>query len=232
MNIGQFSCLPDDILAYIAGFLTVKEKIRLTLLDKQTANVLKIPHAWVGTLDLSEFKSRHVKRIVEIMPSKTFVTKLILGGMFQRLHVINFAEFIVKFPIVQQLNIGSSNQITNGYMKNISSLPLQHLEMSYCNITNAGLACLINMPLNHLNLKHCIRLTGAGFVHFAQMPLNVLDISDCPDLAEDNFSHIAPLPLRKLTLGVGRITPEVTRRFPDLLKCSIIETGYGTSRTW
>ena len=68
-------------------------------------------------------------------------------------------------------------------LEDICSLPLQTLDISYCNeVTEAGLAHFSSMSLRKFNMEGCAGLADTGLAHLSSLPLEELNMNfdeDC-----------------------------------------------------
>ena len=234
-----FTSLPDDVLACIAGFLNVSEKMKLTSLNKQTANALSRPHAWDGTLNFSYVGRENIQKILERMPTRTWFKKIVFPSTFQYSYTSELAMLMPKCLMLQHLNLSGCdmitdddlqflvdmrlqhlnldgfNKITDAGLQHLSGMPLQHLGLSACRITDAGLQHLSGMPLQHLDMWGC-QITDAGLQHLSGMPLQHLNLAFCDKITADGLANIAGMPLQYLDLYRCGITRTDLQNFPNL----------------
>lgn len=107
-----------------------------------------------------------------------------------------------RLSTLTSLNLGHCNDLTGHSMKYLRRLPLNHLDLSWCDwLMPSGLRRLRRLPLSSLVLAGCRGLDGACVKTLKRMQLNSLDLCYALWLTNVALYKLRRLPLTSLKLS-------------------------------
>jgi hypothetical protein len=98
------------------------------------------------------------------------LTSLDLSGCYE---ITDDSLLSLRFLRINRLDLNmgdpdieeSCGNITDAGLGHLEHLPLEHLDLTGCDITDSGLTSLRQLPLKHPNLAYCRDITDGGLVH-------------------------------------------------------------------